>query len=479
MHQTQSSSTITYQRRRPEKSLLYQLVAEHSQTVFAEAEATSDCGGYPQYVKDEVDAYLRCGLLQYGFARFKCTCCDEERLVAYSCKNRGFCPSCIAKRSALTAAHLCDEVLPVAPYRQWTLSLPYELRFWLIRECFLFSAVVKIFVRQIFTWQRRKAKALGYTDVHTGSITFAQRFGSLLQLNPHAHTWIPDGVFVTEDGELCFIPLDPPTDDEIEHLCKRIAKKVGRLCNRNEDEDTIIDDDESVMASVQSEAIQSPMRQANFFDDRPSQSQSRSPMSAQVDGFSLHAGLFVQANDRAKLERLLRYGSRPPFAQKRLSLTPAGKVRLKLRKPYYTGQTCIVLEPKAFLRRLFAIIPPPWWNLTRYHGIFSSHHNHRSKLSTLLPDLSVKHVNNNAGDLNDDERNPACPAPSSIRSYATLLSRIFGEDVACCQSCGGPLRFVACIDERDAINKILNHLGLETGIPKVEPVRSPPQELWL
>ncbi|MBW2736123.1 MAG: transposase zinc-binding domain-containing protein [Deltaproteobacteria bacterium] len=53
--------------------------------------------------------------------------CGLERLVAYSCRGRGLCPSCIAKRSALTAAHLCDGVLPVCPYRQWTLSLPIHV----------------------------------------------------------------------------------------------------------------------------------------------------------------------------------------------------------------------------------------------------------------------------------------------------------------------------------------------------------------
>lgn len=63
------------------------------------------------------------------------------------------------------------------------------------------------------------------------------------------------------------------------------------------------------------------------------------------EGYSLHADLAVHKDDRKKLERLLRYGLRPPFAKNRLSLTPDGKVRLKLRKPYFTGQTQIVLEP--------------------------------------------------------------------------------------------------------------------------------------
>ena len=83
----------TYERRRPEKSALYGIVAEHAETVFAEAEARSEGGGYPKYVKDEVRAFIGCGLLQHGFARFACKSCGLERLVAYSCRGRGICPS--------------------------------------------------------------------------------------------------------------------------------------------------------------------------------------------------------------------------------------------------------------------------------------------------------------------------------------------------------------------------------------------------
>ncbi len=46
----------------------------------------------------EFDEYLRCGRLEYGFLRVKCEQCHDEKLVAFSCKRRGFCPSCGARR---------------------------------------------------------------------------------------------------------------------------------------------------------------------------------------------------------------------------------------------------------------------------------------------------------------------------------------------------------------------------------------------
>ena len=66
-----------------------------------------------------------------GFLRLSLRCeqCDAEKLVAFSCKKRGFCPSCGARRMAETAALLADEILPERPLRQWVLSLPMALRF--------------------------------------------------------------------------------------------------------------------------------------------------------------------------------------------------------------------------------------------------------------------------------------------------------------------------------------------------------------
>jgi hypothetical protein len=62
-------------------------------------------------------------------------------------------------------------------------------------------------------------------------------------------------------------------------------------------------------------------------------------------------------DDRLGLERLCRYGLRAPFSLDRLSLDPDGRVRYRLHRPWPTseGQTGIVLEPVAFLRRLAAL----------------------------------------------------------------------------------------------------------------------------
>jgi hypothetical protein len=68
--------------------------------------------GLPEFVKEEFDAFLDCGILARGFLRLRCADCAHEKLVAFSCKRRGFCPSCGARRMAETAAHLADHVIP-------------------------------------------------------------------------------------------------------------------------------------------------------------------------------------------------------------------------------------------------------------------------------------------------------------------------------------------------------------------------------
>ncbi|MBK6286684.1 MAG: transposase zinc-binding domain-containing protein [Gammaproteobacteria bacterium] len=60
----------------------------------------------PAYVEREFEAYLKCGRLEHGFLRVRCESCHFERLVAFSCKKRGFCPSCGARRMAETLRSL-------------------------------------------------------------------------------------------------------------------------------------------------------------------------------------------------------------------------------------------------------------------------------------------------------------------------------------------------------------------------------------
>jgi hypothetical protein len=381
-----------YRRREPEKSVLHQLVREHLET-FLERAALPDGDGYPRFVEREFRRYLDCGLLCNGFARLRCPQCGYERLVAFSCKGK-LCPSCLNRRASDTAAWLVDRLLPEASYRQWVLTFPWTLRFRLAADRPLFNTFLRVFLQTLFSWQRRRGRALGIAHGQTGAVTFVQRFGGALNLNPHVHSIVPDGLFVADalaeggtGGRLRFEPLPPPTTADVEALTATIARRLmDRVAAAWEaDGSDYLDPDLAALCEAFFFSRNPPpARQDTPFlrGIEPAPLQSK-PLCASVEGFSLHAAQSVSTHDREALERLLRYGLRAPFSQKRLSRNPDGKVIYRLRRPWPNarGATHLILEPLDFLRRLAALVSFPYSHAVRYHGIFAN----RSRMRRHLP----------------------------------------------------------------------------------------------
>ena len=102
------TTTTTYKARDPTKTLLYEVISQNIETFFAQCDSDPNSRGWPEYVKEEFYDYLKCGVLAYGFNRLHCGDCKKDILVGFSCKNRGFCPSCTGRRMAESAAHLTD-----------------------------------------------------------------------------------------------------------------------------------------------------------------------------------------------------------------------------------------------------------------------------------------------------------------------------------------------------------------------------------
>ncbi len=105
------AEAICYERRRPETTTLYQVVQDNVETLYGAVEEGALRLSLPRFVKKELDGYLDCGLLCWGFARLRCDACVETRLVAFSCKGRGFCPSCLGRKMSATASNLVDYVM--------------------------------------------------------------------------------------------------------------------------------------------------------------------------------------------------------------------------------------------------------------------------------------------------------------------------------------------------------------------------------
>jgi hypothetical protein len=328
-----------YARHRPEQTLLYRLVEQH----YAAFVTAREVAGrpLPRYVQKEFEAYLKCGRLEHGFLRVKCEACHAEKLVAFSCKGRAICPSCAARRMAETAALLVDEVLPSRLMRQWVLSLPFALRFLLARDPEALTHVLGIVYRAIAGYILEKAR-LTHATGDTGAVTLIQRFGSALNANIHFHMLFLDGAYLTGTNPPVFRRIDAPSAKELQALVERMAERIGQALDRKgllvrdcENSYLSFDPaaggpmDDLIGHSIAYRVAMGPRAGQKAFTlqtvpAEPPEEQKKGV--AQTAGFSLHAGIGIEADARAKLERLCRYISRPAVSEERLALTERGDV---------------------------------------------------------------------------------------------------------------------------------------------------------
>ncbi|NQT85333.1 transposase [bacterium] len=478
-----------YQRRTPETTALYAVVRDDFETFLDDARLRHESGaGYPKFIESEFRRYLDCGILARGFARLRCPSCGFERLVAFSCKGR-LCPSCWARKAADVAAHLVDRLLPEAPYRQWVLTFPWELRFLLAMDRTFLTEMLRVFLRTLFAWQRLRGRRAGIRDGRPGAVTFVQRFGSVLNLNPHFHSLAPDGLFVPgADGRLVFTPLPPPTDEDVEHLMARLAERLGALARRRmakaQERPPWDSDDDAPVLAANADALRLPGPRLLPGMEVPPTGTGK-PLCARVGGFSLHAARRVDATDRDGLERLCRYGLRSPLSLERLSIISDGQICYRLRKPWIDGRTEIVLEPIAFLRRLAALVPAPYTNLVRYHGVFANRSRDRYRLplppSVVPPTAKVLDAgeSEDGEDVSVDDSTVAPTVRPRRLGWAQLLRRVLAVDALTCPECATSMTVLAFLTDPPVLRRILDHLALPSSPPPLAPARSPMDEAGL
>ena len=290
------------------------------------------------------------------------------------------------------AAHLVDRVLPEVPIRQWVLTLPYPLRYRCAWNARLTSEVLRCFLRAVFADQRRRAKRdLGIGRGLCGSVTFIQRFGSALNLTPHFHTLVLDGVYTgTSSAPGPFSPLPPPETEDVARVLAGTARRVLRRFERKGitmEEDPLAADD-PLMAMLGAASIRSRIATGPEAGDpwrrlgdrvEPGEEEEDGvepgarlpPRCVRYGGMSLHADVAVPAHDRRRLERLCRYVARPPLALDRLQELPDRRLSFRLKTPWRDGTTHVAMERRELLERLAPLIPPPRAHQVRYHGILA------------------------------------------------------------------------------------------------------------
>jgi hypothetical protein len=170
----------------------------------------------------------------------------------------------------------------------------------------------------------------------------------------------------------------------------------------------------------------------------------------------------IKAEDRAGLERLCSYVTRPPLAAGRLQLIDADHLTFRLKTPWSDGTTHLLLSPLELIEKLAALIPPRRLNLAP-----NAHERSQTVPAPPSPTVSLA-----PGD------SPAAPLRPHRLPWAALLARVFALDVTVCPDCGGRLRLIAALPDPVSVRRYLHGVGLPTEPPPLLPARAPPQHAW-
>jgi hypothetical protein len=274
-----------------------------------------------------------------------------------------------------------------------------------------------------------------------------QRFGASLNAHLHYHTCLVDGVFSAEGDVLRFHQATALGEAEVVALQELVRKRVLALFERRR---------------LLTPEVVADMRQWEH-----------------GGGFALDASIRIGPNDRAGLERLLRYCARPAFARERLCWNRTGEQLLyELPKPHPDGQIMLRLEPIELLDRLASLVPPPRSHRHRYCGALAPN----ARLRPMVTARAALPVEPTEAEQAAASGGPATaaaePAPT-LRSrcsslWAAMLARIYEVFPLRCPNCGEEMRIIAFITDRATIDRILSHIGEPTEPPPIAPARAPP-----
>ena len=457
---------IEYERRSPEKSLLYKVISKNMNSFFSTCDGIGD--GLPYYVKKEFEKYLECGIPAYGFLRVKCDKCKKEDIVSFSCKGRGICPSCSGRRMNEKGARIIDEILPMKDVRQWVISFPHRLRYLMSTRPKVITKVLKICVLEIERIYKEKGKrsyGVKKKDQRVGMLTLVQRFGSALNLNVHFHILAIEGVFSeNKEGAVVYYKTPKIEEREVECVLKKIIKKVSIYLSSLE-EDWGIEERERLLSKFKDGSVRQFSVLGNrrvrgiFYEIIDGEIERKGKLCYHCRWFSIHAGTYIRSRDRSRVEKLVRYVLRPSITSKRLKELPSGDLSYELKTPWHNGMTHVVFSPMEFMEKLSALVPPPRANIIRYSGVLAPNSKFRKRV------------------VNQSEKKSKKKKRGFYIEWAELLKRVFQVDVLKCPYCGSQGRkVIAAVQDGHEIKRYLRHIGVSSDPPLILEARTIPLE---
>ena len=182
-----------YRPRNPERTVLYRVLFHYFDRFLTEYEQffEKEYGFLRPVIKEVVERYLDCGNPRCGFARIRCPACGEDRLLMFSCRTRGFCPSCHAKRLEEWGEWIREELLLDVPRRQVVFTIPRMLRIFFKYKRRLLGSLCRAAVQALIKY----FQATTGTELRPGVVAVIQSFGQKINFHPHIL------LLVTEGGE--------------------------------------------------------------------------------------------------------------------------------------------------------------------------------------------------------------------------------------------------------------------------------------
>ncbi|MGH8829983.1 MAG: transposase, partial [Polaromonas sp.] len=386
-------------------------------------------------------------------------------------------------------------VFPRLAVRQWVLSVPKRLRYFLQRDKDALNTALRVFCRVVLRTLQAHCPGAVQRDpatLHLGAVAFIHRFGSSLNTHVHFHVCVVDGVFESVSG-----PRPQPRGD-----ADAAAKAKPTPTPQSVIFHGVAGLDEIAIAQVQADVRKRILRA--FVARGLIEACDAKDMAgyAHGGGFSVDAGVCITAADRAGLERLLRYCARPPLAMDRLRQRGAQLV-YHCPKPQSGGKReDLVLTPLELIDRIAALVPPPRTHRHRYFGVLAPNSPLRAAVTAMAQvatpitspapeaaatDASSDAVSGNgaagagAGETGVPAKPPQPepkPKPRSPAHYlwAALIARIYEVFPLVCPVCAGQMRIIAFITQGAEVRKILEHIGVDAQPPRITPARGPP--LW-
>lgn len=119
------------------------------------------------------------------------------------------------------------------------------------------------------------------------------------------------------------------------------------------------------------------------------------------------------------------------------------------------------------IEKLISIIPKPRIHLIRFHG-------------SLAPNSKIRKqvVPERKNDIYEEKDESCLPHPNQRGSqkrvrlkWSDLLKKVFQLDLDECPKCGGKMRFISVICDKEVIRKILAHLNWEPDPPILSPAK--------